>query len=480
MMSKDERRFFDIASSLTTHQEEAGLVSAVLKDIIALSKCERGVLFLLKDEKFVCKAALYDNANEWGVTPCIDELSLYSAKQKQMQAVSSLEQAGHSFDTAIVQEDQELDMHTVSMLAVPMLDSNNDVLGVIRLHNARDSQKIPVSFSNEVIELVVAVAGLTAVSLSNKYHTEEIRSLLASFVRVISAAIDERTPFNANHTRNMAKCGWKLVEYLNEQYSIGGTSICFNNNHCQQFMMSIWLHDMGKMVIPNWIMNKSSRLGRRLEEICMRLERISLLNEILYLKKEMAEESFLKENKALTETAAFISMLNHTMTLLPQDIAALEEISRKTYREKNGDICPWISQEELQCLSIEKGTLTQEERHIMEGHVVFTEKLLQEIVFSKEYSQVPVWAAAHHEYLDGTGYPKQLKGEEIPVEVRLLTILDIFDALTAADRPYKMPMALPAALRVLEDMAKEGKLDMDLVMLFKKSKCWENGFLPLV
>lgn len=477
-MDLDGKHFLEIASMLTTQRDEENLLTGILEELRSVCSCERGVLFLWQNNRLISRATLGKNNLPLRHQPWLDEWSVCAAKAQCLQALG--DEAKIRADIAIQNEDMENGDRTESLLAVPMLSPSGELFGVIRLTNPRDNQGQVIPFSKDMQEMIWAIANLSAVSLENQQYIEEIRALLASFVRVISAAIDERTPFNANHTRSMAKYGWKLISFLNEQHEAGKCNIYFSPNRRQQFMMSIWLHDMGKMVIPNHIMNKDSRLGHRLNGVLTRLERIDLLTEIQYLSNQISKEEFLKCQRELNQASALIMRLNHATVLTPEDKRAMEKISGRTYREKDGRICPWLKPEEIQCLQIKKGTLTDEERQIMEGHVAFTEKLLGEIVFSKEYSQVPVWAAAHHEYLDGSGYPKGLKGDEIPTEVRLLTILDIFDALTASDRPYKKPIPIPEALETLQNMGEEGKLDKELITLFAYSHCWENGFLPLL
>ena len=152
----------------------------------------------------------------------------------------------------------------------------------------------------------------------------------------------------------------------------------------------------------------------------------------------------------------------------------VQEIALRTYIDTDGTKKTWLTEEELTCMMIRKGTLSDEERKIMQSHVEMTEKFLNEVQFPKRFSNVTRWASSHHELLNGKGYPRQLGQDDIEKEVRLLSILDIFDALTARDRPYKPPMPVDKALLVLEDMVKFGELDGDILTLFANSKAWEE------
>lgn len=310
--------------------------------------------------------------------------------------------------------------------------------------------------------------------IANLQYTGEIQESFHSFVRVISTAIDERTPFNARHTRSMVRYAMKLMKYCNEVYKKEKQGMYFSGNRKEQFLMSIWLHDIGKMVIPNHIMNKDTRLGKEREkDIEFRFEKMKLLNKISTLMEKQTVQQGEERKKELEKALHFIYKVNQDIAITEEERIYLLSLGKKVYEEDNGRQIPWLTREEVECLLIEKGTLTAPERLIMEGHAVFTEKLLGQIHFTREYCYVYQWAKAHHEYLDGSGYPLGLKGNEITKETRLITILDIFDALIAADRPYKEAMPIENALRILVEMAQQGKLDINLVKLFENSECWK-------
>jgi HD-GYP domain-containing protein (c-di-GMP phosphodiesterase class II) len=169
-----------------------------------------------------------------------------------------------------------------------------------------------------------------------------------------------------------------------------------------------------------------------------------------------------------------IGKVNKAGFLPDETLAQIDALAARTYIGADGESRPWLTKAEHVSLSVRKGTLTNDERGIMESHVVMTEKMLSEMKFSRSYGKVPGWACAHHEFLNGRGYPNHLSGDEIPREVRILTILDIFDALTARDRPYKPPMPTEKALAILQDMKNDGQLDGELLELFVKSNAWEE------
>ncbi len=238
--------------------------------------------------------------------------------------------------------------------------------------------------------------------------------------------------------------------------------------------MSVWLHDVGKLVVPLEVMDKESRLGAALPAVLERLRVIGLLGEISLLRGETGEAEARQLKTELRQAEELIRRVNGAGFLPDELLAQVDALAEKTYLDESGACLPWITEEERTALSVRKGTLTAAERSIMESHVVMTGHILAQVSFPKEYARVPQWAAAHHELLNGSGYPDHRKGESIPPEVRLLTVLDVFDALTARDRPYKQPMPAEKALSILHSMVEEGSVDGDILKLFEESKAWEG------
>lgn len=360
---------------------------------------------------------------------------------------------------------------TRSMLVVPMENDRGDVIGVLQLINAQNDRGEIVAFDKDAETLIECLASQTAISLTNANYAREMEELLASFVRAMSAAIDARTPYNANHTRNMAVYGERFLEYLDKS----DHPWRFPEAKKKEFLMSIWLHDVGKLVIPLEVMNKESRLGNELERIQQRFREMELLNRLALAEGRISEADYTTRKEEQEEAYTLIERINTAGFLPDEDLERVMKLGECYYENEHGENIPWLTEHEKSCLLIRKGTLLPAERRVMEGHVVMTQRFLKEIEFSREYKDVPVWAAAHHEFLNGSGYPKKLTKEEICPEVRLLTVLDIFDSLTASDRPYKPAMPVERALAVLESMVNEGKLDENIVALFKESKAWEEG-----
>lgn len=359
---------------------------------------------------------------------------------------------------------------TQSMLVVPLENDRGDVIGVLQLMNALDEAGRVIPFEKECEELVKCLASQTALSLTNLNYSMELEALLNSVVRMMSAAIDARTPYNANHTRNMARYGERFLCYLDKTEHPWR----FEEGKKKEFLMSVWLHDIGKLVIPLEVMNKESRIGDGIERIRQRFREMELLNRLAFAEGRTEKEAFEELEKKRTETLEFLEKINTAGFLPDEQLERVQEIGSWKYTNEKGEELPWLTEHELSCFSIRKGTLLMEEREIMEQHVVMTNRFLKEIEFNREYKDVLRWASGHHEFINGTGYPKRIFGEEVEPEVRLLTILDIFDSLTASDRPYKPAMPVERAVSILDSMAEEGKLDKDILALFKESQVWKE------
>jgi HD-GYP domain-containing protein (c-di-GMP phosphodiesterase class II) len=350
---------------------------------------------------------------------------------------------------------------TISMLTVPMEDDNGDVIGVTQLINAQDSAGHVIPFAQEHERVLLSLASQAAICLTNLNYAAEVTELLNSFVRVMSSAIDARSPYNANHTRNMARYAESFLNWLNNE------GIAFDESRRRQLLMSVWLHDIGKLVVPLEVMDKESRLGPKINDVMSRFQIFALQNEIARLNQSIDGAEYARRVGELEAARRLVEKSNRAGFLSDETLAEIRALSEKSGPDRE---TPYLTDEELTCLSVRKGTLTDEERRVMESHVLMTRRMLSEMSFPKHYQSVPDWASAHHEYLNGNGYPDKLTGKAIPVEVRILTVLDIYDALTARDRPYKPAMPVEKALAVLKEMADSGQLDARIVDRFIRSE----------
>ena len=324
----------------------------------------------------------------------------------------------------------------------------------------------------EKIGLIVTFGDLTAlVQLSerNEALNKKLTEILDRFVQVMIGAIEARTPYNANHTKSMVRYGMKYLDWLEQTGAREVDAIR------KPFLASVWLHDVGKLVVPRSVMDKATRLGARERDVLHRIE-IGMLCEQLRLAKEPALEAEVKERiEELKNAMELVKTANVAGFLTDDLLEKVEKLRDMQCLTADGNAIPLLNEYEVEALSIRRGTLTREERKIVESHVVHTREMLEQMGFSGEYEQVSLWAGEHHEYLDGSGYPAGLQGEALPWETRLLTILDIYDSLTADDRPYKPAMTSQRAFQILEGMSVDGKLDGEILKSFYESKAWEKN-----
>ena len=487
MKQEHMERILKIGVQLSAERDLNRLLDQLLTCAMELSHCDAGTLYLLDGDvlrfKIMRNHTMQVYSGGDGKEPDMVPVPL---KRENMCAMALLE--GRTISVDDVKKSQEYDFsgpirydaltgyHTQSMLAVPMRNREGEKLGVLQLINAMDEDGTVCPFPQDMALVLESLASQAAITIQNVRYIQDIKELFQSFVRVMSSAIDERSPYNGSHTRHMAAYGNRFLDYLNQQAEHAGEEAPFPPARREELLTSVWLHDIGKLVIPLEIMDKPARLlPEQHTAILHRMEIFRLKSEIDCLSGRLTEE----ERQALVsrthEAEALIESVNAAGFLPDEKLEALNSLAAQIYADRNGRQEPWLTQEEHAMLSIRKGTLSQEERGIMESHVTATKKLLSQIRFSHDLSHVREWASGHHELLNGSGYPEHLCGEEIPAEIRILTILDIFDALTADDRPYKPGMPIERALSILDAMAsKEGKLDPELVRLFTESRCWEE------
>ena len=480
MTDQDMERLLSVCLELTAQKDREALLSTILDTGMDLSNCDAGTLYLLEDDGLhFCRMVTRSlgirqggHADPINLPPVpLEEkyVSSWVALHNETINVADVRTDAHFDFTGSLRYDAMTGYRTKSMLVVPMSNDKGELIGVMQLINALDEYGEAVPFASEKELLVSAIASQAALSVVNMQYNEQITALLDSLVGALSSAIDQRSPYNAHHSRNMARLAEAFLDDLERR----NDPHAFDENRRRAFLMTIMLHDVGKLTVPLEIMDKESRLGPALCAVRDRFRAIALLQRISRLEGRISEAEYAAQSAELSDALDFIERINVAGFLPDADLAKLGELERKSYTDESGAQQPWLTGAELHQLRVRKGTLTDEEREIMQGHVVLTSKILSHVSFPKLYQPVPKWAGAHHELLNGKGYPDHLHAEAIPTEVRLLTILDVFEALTAQDRPYKPPMPVEKALAILHSMVDEGALDAELLALFERSRPWE-------
>lgn len=486
MNQTDVKKILEMGILLSSEQDLNRLLEYIFQCMMDLAHCDAGSLYLLNGDELHFRImrnntlGTYSNGNEVPPLPPVplrkENVCAFSLLENRIIRISDVKNCREYDFSGPNRYDGMTGYNTRSMLVAPMRSREGEPIGVIQLLNAMDSDGNICEFPEELALVVGSVASQAAITIQNVRYLKEIKELFRSFVQVMSSAVDERTPYNGSHTRHMVEYCDRFLDYLNEQAAKSGEEEPFPPARREELLMSIWLHDIGKLVTPLEVMNKSARLmPEQRSNFLHRMEIVRLRGEVDFLSGRISADERDDILRRTREAAELIDSINGVGDLPDERLAELDALAALTYNDENGQPQPWLTPEEYSMLSIRKGTLSEEEREIMEEHVSITGKLLSQIHFPRHLANVPLWATAHHEFLNGSGYPNRQKGEEIPYETRIITILDVFDALVADDRPYKPGMPVDTALSILQDMAeREGKLDPELTKLFCQSNCWEN------
>jgi len=388
--------------------------------------------------------------------------------------------------------DNRTKYRTKSMLVIPMKNHENDVIGVLQLINAKDIQTGDViSFSESFEELTHSLASQAAIAITNVKLIQDMENLFNSFVKVMATAIDEKSPVTAGHIRRVAELTCKMANTITEKKEGPFANVYFDKDQLNELKIAGWMHDIGKVATPVQIIEKGKKLESifdRVNYIALRFHYITKAVEVEAYKKkvELLEQKAPKEEidnleretekklQEIEESTNLVMICNEPGEYLEDEkIEKLGKLAKMTYKEGEKQL-PLLSEDELLNLSIRKGSITEAERQKMQDHAAISLKMLEQIPFTKKLKNIPLFAGAHHEYLNGKGYPKGLKGDEIPLEGRILAVVDVAEALSAQDRPYKKAMPMEQVYKILGFMVKDGELDPQVVDLIIKEKVLER------
>jgi HD-GYP domain-containing protein (c-di-GMP phosphodiesterase class II) len=397
--------------------------------------------------------------------------------------------------------DEKSGYRTKSMLVVAMKDHMDEVIGVVQLINKkRDARTVlrPLALVAEAVipftsvdeELVSSLASQAAVAYENTRLIADIRKLFESFVSASVTAIESRDPTTSGHSGRVAILTCGLAERVDASELQPFRSIRFTRDQIQEIRYASLLHDFGKVGVREKVLIKGKKLyvgemmliKQRIAYIKRSLEAEHVRTKLDQVVAGTATPELLAQidrdyAARLDEVEQIMKMILHSnepSILEEESFRALMDLPSKTYGDIEGNPQPFLTPNELQALCIRRGSLSEKERREIESHVTHTYKFLAEIAWTGEFRRVPEIAYAHHEKLDGTGYPRRLAAADIPVQSRMMTIADIFDALVAWDRPYKKSVPVQRALDILGDEAAHGKIDSDLLRLFIEARVFER------
>lgn len=375
---------------------------------------------------------------------------------------------------------------TRSMLAIPLVDHRSDTIGVLQLINALDpATGEPVAFSPATQQLCEALASQAAIAISNRALVIQLEELFLALITLINNAIDEKSPYTGGHCNRVPELTLMLAQAASEADYGPLQNFHLTPDDLQELQIASLLHDCGKIVTPIHVVDKATKLETifdRIELVETRFEVLLRDLEIELLKGSITQAEHDERRTALLADRDFLRHANiGGERMSPDDIARVHRIAALQWQPIDQETRPFLSGNEVENLTIVAGTLTGEERQIINHHITATINMLEALPWPKHLRNVPEYAGGHHERMDGRGYPKGLKGDEMSVQARMLAIADVFEALTAADRPYKSGKTLSEALRIMKFLRDDNHIDPDLFDIFVREKIYlryAEQFLP--
>ena len=389
--------------------------------------------------------------------------------------------------------DERTGYRSQSFLAVPLKDHDGEVIGVLQLINAqRPGTPEVVPFSSADQSLAESLASQAAIALTNRLLMTQLEELFESFINLINLAIDEKSPYTGGHCQRVPALTMMLAEAVND--TLDGPLASFSMTERDRYELKIagLLHDCGKVTTPVHVVDKATKLHTlfdRIELVDTRFEVLKRDREIDALRQQLALRSQTdgaaesriagdcrRQIEALDRDRDTLRTANQGGETMPDEASArVREIGRKhTWRNVNGLETEFLTADEVENLTIRAGTLTSAERNTINHHIVATIKMLEQLPWPKHLRNVPEYAGGHHERMDGKGYPKGLTRDQMSVQARAMGIADIFEALTAKDRPYKPGMKLSQAMGIMDKFKRNGHIDPDLFDVFVQKRVYQS------
>jgi HD-GYP domain-containing protein (c-di-GMP phosphodiesterase class II) len=501
----------EIARAITTEREIDTLLGLILEKSRFVTAADAGSIYVVEGTdpdltrrtlrfKLSQNDSVSFDSREFTMPISSHSMAGYVALEKKTIRIEDVYEMSpgstFGFDRSF---DEKVGYRTRSMLCTPLVSSQGEVIGVLQLINKKreQSQKLlaPDDFERSVVpfderseELLTTLAAQAGIALENAILYDEIRSIFEGFVRASVDAIEARDPTTSGHSRRVAELTVGLAQALERNDTGPYREVRWKREDLRELEYASLLHDFGKIGVRENVLVKAKKLypfeldairqrfdfaARSIEaDVLLRklraLERGAPRNELEDLDRELAGR--------MAELEASFSVIEHAnepTVLAAGDFQKIEELGRQTYARLDGQPAPLLAPEEVRSLSVMRGSLTPEEYDEIRSHVSHTYSFLSKIPWGKTFARVAVIAGSHHERLNGTGYPNRLRAEEIPLQSKMMTVSDIFDALTANDRPYKRAVPVEKALAILGFEVKDGHIDPELVRIFTEARVWE-------
>ena len=420
-------------------------------------------------------------------------VAVYAATHGETVNIADAYDESHFDFSGTRKFDAKTNYRTKSVLAVPLKNNQDDVIGVLQLINATDPESGLVQpFTVEDQGLAVSLASQAAIALTNRQLMSQLEELFESFINLINLAIDEKSRYTGGHCQRVPSLTMMLAEAVNSTTEGPLADFTMNDRDRYELKIAGLLHDCGKITTPVHVVDKATKLQTlfdRIELVDTRFELIKRDEEIRMLRQQLAlrtqvdgpaeaelEEQLKSRITQMNDDRDFIRVTNKGgESMKDASLQRVRDIGvQYRWRDGQGTELPFFSADEMENLTIRAGTLTGAERSVVNHHIVATIKMLEKLPWPSHLRNVPEYAGGHHERMDGKGYPKGLKREQMSVQARVMGIADIFEALTASDRPYKEGMTLSQAMSIMNNFRLNGHIDPDLFEIFYTKEVYKS------
>lgn len=484
--------FIEIGLALARNQDQASLLEQILRSAQQISRADGGTIYQLTAGHSLRFATVFNQTlamhlgGTSGQAVTLADIPLFIDGEPNRQAVVAQVALSKQalviddvYDSPLVNQQQarEFDrlMHyrTKSMLTVPLLDHQGEVTGVLQLVNCLDDQRQPQPFAPTTQRLVVALSSLAAMVLTNQRLVLDMEELFSALTRLLAKAIDEKSPYTGGHCRRVPAITMLLAQACAEVNTGPLADFTMSPADVRELSVAAWLHDCGKIATPEYIMDKATKLHGLHDSIALIEARFEIVRRDILLDKTLDSHSRDELLAQLRYDLKFLQNANIGGEFMSWELQKrVRDIAATYHLEINGIEQSVLTPAEVSNLCIERGTLNPDERRIINRHIDVTIEMLEALPFPKHLQRVPEYAGGHHEKMDGTGYPRGLTKQQMSIPARIMAIADIFEALTASDRPYKKAKTLSESLRIMGFMAKEQHIDADLFKIFVQQRVY--------
>ncbi len=497
-------RLVEIGIALSAERDHDRLLEQILIEAKAFCNADGGTLYLRDADENALRFAIMRNdslgialggttgveiplspmplVDEKSGDPVLTNVATYVANKGLLVNIPDAYEAADFDFSGAKAFDEQNGYRSTSFLTVPLKNYEDDIIGVVQLINARDRDTGEViAFTEELQPIIEALSSQAAIAIDNHNLIETLKDLMESFIRLIAKAIDMKSPYTGAHCQRVPVLTEMLAKAAREATSGPFSDFELDDEEIYELRIAAWMHDCGKVTTPEYVVDKATKLETIFDRIDMVRTRFEVLKrdaEIAYLKAlaedgadaKALEAEFEQRLEQLDDDRRFLDVANVGGEFMaPEKIDRVHAIAGQRWRNWEGEEVALLSEDEVENLSIKRGTLNDQERKKINQHIEATIEMLEQLPFPKNLARVPEYAGGHHEKMDGTGYPKGLSREQMSVPARMMAIADIFEALTASDRPYKPAKTLSESIKIMNFMRRDQHIDAELFELFLES-----------